>query len=196
MTTLVRRIAFLAFPGMTLLDLVGGYDALRRVAPMGIDPQVTCRIVGTKQSIEDETGTTFLPDGVYEDLKSFDLLYVPGGQGTRRLMHDERFLEYLKSWPSSRPLASVCTGALLLGAAGKLKGKRATTHHLAVELLEPLCKEVVLDQRIVTEGQVVTAGGVASALDLGLYLVDWLWGEAARARIATVMEYTAYQPPA
>ncbi len=194
MSTLVKRIAFLAFPGMTLLDLVGAYDALRRVAPMGIDPGVTCRVVGTKQTIEDETGTTLVPDGVYEDLKRFDLLYVPGGQGTRRLMHDERFVEYLKSWPASRPLASVCTGALLLGAAGHLKGKRATTHHLALELLEPLCKEVVPDRRIVTEGQIVTAGGVASALDLGLYLVEWLWGEEARSRIATVMEYRAYRP--
>lgn len=194
MATLVKRIAFLAFPGMTLLDLVGAYDALRRVAPMGIDPGVTCRVVGTKQTIEDETGTTLVPDGVYEDLKRFDLLYVPGGQGTRRLMHDERFVEYLKSWPASRPLASVCTGALLLGAAGHLKGKRATTHHLALELLEPLCKEVVPDRRIVTEGQIVTAGGVASALDLGLYLVEWLWGEEARSRIATVMEYRAYRP--
>ena len=194
MATLVKRIGFLAFPGMTLLDLVGGYDALRRVAPMGIDPAVTCRIVGTKQTIEDETGTTLVPDGVYEDLKRFDLLYVPGGQGTRRLMHDERFLEYLKSWPGNRPLASVCTGALLLGAAGHLKGKRATTHHLATDLLDPLCKDVVRDQRIVTEGQVVTAGGVASALDLGLYLVEWLWGEEARRRIAGVMEYRGYQP--
>ncbi|MDQ6751044.1 MAG: DJ-1/PfpI family protein [Actinomycetota bacterium] len=193
MATLVKRIAFLAFPGMTLLDLVGAYDALRRVAPMGIDPEVSCRIVGTKQTIEDETGTTLVPDGVYEDLKRFDLLYVPGGQGTRRLIRDERFLEYLASWPASRPLASVCTGSLLLGAAGHLKGKRATTHHLALELLQPLCKEVITDRRIVPEGQVVSAAGVASALDLGLYLVEWLWGEEARVRIAAVMEYTAYR---
>lgn len=193
MVTLVKRIAFLAFPGLTLLDLVGASDALRRIAPMGIDPGVTCRIIGTKQVIEDDTGTTLVPDGVYEDLKQFDLLYVPGGQGTRLLMRDERFLEYLKAWPASRPLASVCTGALLLGAAGHLKGKRATTHHLALDLLEPLCKEAVREQRIVAEGQVVTAGGVASSLDLGLYLVEWLWGEEARTRIATVMEYDAYR---
>lgn len=193
MATLVKRIAFLAFPGMTLLDLVGAYDALRRVAPMGIDPEATCRIVGTKQTIEDETGTTLMPDGVYEELKRFDLLYVPGGQGTRPLMRDERFIEYLGGWPASRPVASVCTGALLLGAAGHLKGKRATTHHLALEELRPLCKEVVADQRIVAQGQVVTAGGVASALDLGLYLVEWLWGEEARRRVATVMEYDAYR---
>jgi transcriptional regulator GlxA family with amidase domain len=191
---MVKRLAFLAFPGMTMLDLVGAYDALRRIAPMQIDREVTCRIVGTKQTIEDETGLTLVPDGVYEELKQFDLLYVPGGLGTRRLMHDERFLDYLKGWPSGRPLVSVCTGSLLLGAAGHLKGKRATTHHLAYELLEPFCKEVVTDQRIVVEGNLITAGGVASALDLGLYLVDWLWGEEARERIADTMEYRGYQP--
>lgn len=193
MSALVKRIAFLAFPGMTALDLVGGYDALRRVAPMGIDREVTCRIVGTKQSVVDETGLTIVPDGVFEDLGQFDLLYVPGGLGTRPLMHDGRLLDYLKAWPASRPLASVCTGALLLGAAGHLKGRRATTHHLALELLEPYVKEVVADRRIVADGNVVTAGGVSSALDLGLYLVDWLWGEEARERIATVMEYRAYE---
>ena len=105
MSVLVKRVAFLAFPGMTSLDLVGAYDALRRIAPMQIDPEVTCRVVGTKQTIVDETGLT-----------------------------------------------------------------------------------------IVADGNVVTAAGVTSALDLGLYLVDWLWGEDARERIATVMEYRAYQP--
>jgi cyclohexyl-isocyanide hydratase len=161
---------------------------------MQIDREVTCRVIGTKQTIEDETGVTIVPDGVYEDLKQFDLLYVPGGLGTRRLMHEERFVDYLKGWPASSPLASVCTGSLLLGAAGHLKGKRATTHHLALDLLEPLCKEVVPGQRIVADGQVVTAGGVTSALDLGLYLVEWLWSKEARERIAAVMEYNAYAP--
>lgn len=189
---MVERIAFLAFPGLTLLDLVGAYDALRRVALMGIDPRVTHRIVGTKAALEDETGFAFHPDGILEDLKAFDLLVVPGGLGTRPLMHDEAFLEYLKGWGKSRPIASVCTGSLLLGRAGFLKGKRATTHAGSFELLEPLCKEVVRDERIVDEGTVVTAGGVSSSLDLGLYLVERFWGVEARTRVAQVMEYRGY----
>ena len=92
---MVKRIAFLAFPGITLLDLVGAYDALRRVALMGIDRSVTHRIIGTKAVLEDETGFVIHPDAVYEDLRSFDLLVVPGGLGTRRLMHDEHFIDYL-----------------------------------------------------------------------------------------------------
>lgn len=87
-----------------------------------------------------------------------------------------RVVEYLKAWGTSRPLASICTGALLLGRAGYLAGQRATTHHDAYDALRPLCREVVTDRRIVDEGQVVTAGGGASSLDLGLYLVEKYWG--------------------
>jgi len=188
------RTAFLAFPGLTALDLVGAYDALRRIAPMGIDPAATQRIVGTHATIQDETGLTMMPDGVYEDLDAFDLLVVPGGVGTRRLMHDERAISYLRSWgrgARGRPIASVCTGALLLGAAGFLKGRRATTHHLARGELAPYCREVVRGERVLEDGPVTTAAGVSSSLDLGLHLVERHWGADARARVSAVMEYPA-----
>ncbi len=188
----IRRIAFFVFPGLTLLDLVGGYDCLRRVALMGIDPEVTHRFIGTQPEITDESGIKFAPDAVYGDLSGFDLLYVPGGLGTRRLMGDDWCIEYLKKWGTDRPIASVCTGALLLGRAGYLRGKRATTHRNAYELLAPYCREVVRDRRIVDEGNVITAGGVSSALDLGLYLVERFWGAKARERISQQMEYRAY----
>ncbi len=190
----IKRIAFLVFPRLTLLDLVGAYDALRRVATMSIDPGVTHRIIGTEAEIVDETGLTVKPDAVYEDLVAFDLLYVPGGLGARALVDNPRCIDYLRSWGPERPLASVCTGALLLGRAGYLKGKRATTHHRAYDLLRPYCREVATDRRIVDEGQVVTAAGVSSSLDLGLYLVEKFWGAAAREKIAAQMEYRAYSP--
>ena len=188
----VKRIAFLIFPRMTFLDFVGGYDALRRIAGMSIDPEVTHRVIGTATQIPDDSGLIIRPDGVYEDLAPFDLLYVPGGFGTRTLMDDPRCIEYLRTWGGERPVVSVCTGALLLGRAGHLEGLRATTHHGAFDLLRPLCREVVTDRRIVDEGRVVTAGGVSSALDLGLYLVEKFWGRPARERVAAQMEYRAY----
>lgn len=188
----IKRIALLAFPRLTFLDLIGAYDAFRRVPGMGIDPEVTHRIIGTEPEIVDDSGLAMRPDSVYEDLDGFDLLFVPGGVGTRTLMTDQRLVDYLQSWGSERPLASVCTGALLLGRAGHLRGKRATTHHRAFDLLRPFCREVVTDQRIVDEGQVVTAGGVSSSLDVGLYLVEKFWGAGARKQIATQMEYRAY----
>jgi len=76
---------------------------------------------------------------------------------------------------------------------GFLKGLRATTHHNAFDALKPLCREVVTDRRIVEDGRVVTAGGVASSLDLGLYLVEKYWGAVAREKIAAQQEYTAYR---
>ncbi len=187
-----KRIAFLVFPRLTFLDFVGGYDALRRIATMSIDTTVTHRIIGTEPEIVGRHGQTGVVDAVYEDLAPFDLLYVPGGLGARMLMNDRRLLDYLRTWGAERPLASVCTGALLLGRAGYLRDRRATTHHSAFDLLRPLCREVVTDRRIVDEGRVVTAGGVASALDLGLYLVERFWGVEARQKIATQMEYRAY----
>ena len=187
-----KRIAFLVFPRLTFLDFVGGYDALRRVAGMGIDTSVSHRVIGTEASIVDDSGLRVTPDGVYENLAPYDLLYVPGGFGTRPLMEDARFITYLKSWGTERPVASVCTGALLLGRAGYLTGKRATTHHGAYEALRPLCREVVTDQRVVDEDRVVTAGGVSSSLDLGLYLVEKYWGGDARKTIAAQMAYRAY----
>jgi cyclohexyl-isocyanide hydratase len=161
---------------------------------MGIDPGVTHRIVGTEARITDEAGFRFEPDAVYEDLSGFDLLVVPGGLGTRKLIGDPRCLDYLRSWGSERPIASVCSGALLLGHAGHLEGLRATTHHLVVDDLRPLCAEVMLGQRIVDEGRVITAAGVSSAIDLGLYLVEKFWGTAARERIAAQMEVRSYSP--
>ena len=191
---LPKRIAFLVFPRLTMLDFIGAYDALRRVAAMSIDPEVTHRVIGTDAEIVDESGLKLTPDSVYEDLAGFDLLYVPGGLGTRTLVDDRRLTDYLRSWGDARPVASVCTGALLLGRAGYLRGLKATTHHHAYDLLRPLCGEVVTDRRVVDEGRVVTAGGVASSLDLGLYLVEKFWGAEARQKIAAQMEYRSYSP--
>jgi cyclohexyl-isocyanide hydratase len=189
-----KRIAFLVFPRLTMLDFIGAYDALRRVAAMSIDKEVTHRVIGTEAEIVDETGLKMMPDSVYEDLSRFDLLYVAGGLGTVTLMDNKRAIDYLKTWGDERPLASVCSGALLLGRAGYLRDKRATTHHQAVELLRPLCREVVTNRRVVDEGLIVTAGGVSSSLDLGLYLVEKFWGVEARVAIAKQMEYRGYSP--
>jgi transcriptional regulator GlxA family with amidase domain len=188
----IKRIAFLIFPRLTVLDFIGAYDALRRIRSMGIDPELTHRIIGTEAPVVDDSGLVLKPDSVYEDLREFDLLYVPGGIGTRALVDDARFVAYLRSWPRPKPLASVCTGSLLLGRAGHLAGRRATTHHRAWDLLRPFCREVVTDQRIVDEGSVVTAGGVSASLDLGLYLVEKFWGAAARETVSAQMEYRAY----
>jgi transcriptional regulator GlxA family with amidase domain len=131
---------------------------------------------------------------VYEDLSDFDLLYVSGGLGTVALMDNKRAIDYLRSWGPERPLASVCSGAPLLGRAGYLHDERAATHHMTVDLLRPHCREVVTSRRVVDEDRIVTSGGVSSSLDLGLCLVEKYWGADARVRIANQMEYRGYSP--
>jgi cyclohexyl-isocyanide hydratase len=181
-----RRIGFLVFPRLTLLDFVGPYDALRRVRTMGVDDRLEWSVIGTSDPVADDCGLRIAVDAVLPPLAAFDLLVVAGGYGTDELAADASFLAWLRTWPRGRPLASVCTGSLLLGHAGLLAGRRATTHHSRLDALAPLCGEV-LRTRVVDDGDVVTAGGVTSGIDLGLHLVARFWGEVARARIARQM---------
>lgn len=185
------RVAFLIFPGLTALDFIGLHDPLSRIKSMGIDPSFELRIVGTEPEIRDGTGLVLKPDSIFLDLRPFDLLLVPGGSGTRTLMHDKQFIGYLRTWGWVRPIASVCTGALLLASAGLLRVGPAATHHRAFDLLRSLGVEAV-DRRVVDTGRVITAGGVASSLDLGLYLVERFYGRQARELAATQMEYRGY----
>jgi len=185
------RAVFVIFPGLTALDFIGMYDALSRIRPLGIDPSFELRITGTEVEIADGRGLVLKPDSVYLDLSPFDLLLVPGGLATRTLMHDKHFIGYLRTWGWDRPVASVCTGALLLAAAGLLRGGPATTNRSAFDLLRGYDVEVV-EQRIVDLGRVITAGGVSAALDLGLYLIQRYYGAEARQRVALQMEYRGY----
>jgi len=107
---------------------------------------------------------------------------------SRSLQHDRSFIDWLKTGRSAPLKVSVCAGALLLGAAGFLRGRRATTHPSAYKELEPYCG-VVVDERVVDEGDIIIARGVSSSIDLGLHLVQRLAGADARDRIATQMDY-------
>lgn len=185
------KAAFVIFDRMTHLDFIGFYDAVTRLSSMNIIGDFEWRICSNKERIADDRRTEGLPmiaDSVLEPLDGYDLLFVPGGQGTRTLQKDTEFVEWLKSASSASLKISVCTGALLLGAAGFLRGKRATTHPGALKELEPYCDAVVTD-RIVDQGDVITGSGVATSIDLGLHVVQRLAGSEARSRIARQMCY-------
>lgn len=187
------EIAFVAYDGMTALDFVGAFDPVTRLRTMGyldVDWDVCART-------EDVTATGSLTldvDAVDEPLADYDLLVVPGGTETRDLVDDDAFVDWLSTGRGCDVVASVCTGSLLLGAAGMLDGRRATTHPDAYDLLEAYCE--VVPARVVDEGDVVTARGVTSALDLGLYLAERLADEETRAEIAAQMDYPHYDPEA
>lgn len=182
------KAAFIIFEKMTALDMVGVYDPLTRLKSMNLMPDFEWQICGPASIVCDDRGLCFSATSVGESLGEYDLVVVPGGYGTRPLQYDKKFIRWLKTAEPVKLKASVCTGSLLLGAAGFLEGKSATTHPAAVEELRPYC-ESILDQRVVDEGDVVTAGGVTAAIDLGLYLVERIAGKAIRARIAQQMDY-------
>jgi cyclohexyl-isocyanide hydratase len=187
-----HHIGFLVFPRLTLLDLIGPYDALRRVRTMGVDPALRWTFYGTVLDPVDDSGTRVHVDQLLPPppLGGIDLLVVPGGFGVDDLRGSRAVREHLAAWPAERPIASVCSGSLLLGDAGLLRGRRATTHHGRREQLRPLCAEVVTGERVVDTGNVITAAGVTSGIDLGLHLVERFWGGDARARIAAQMEWS------
>ncbi len=186
------RILILAFTGLTLLDLVGPLDALSRIASMGFDATTTCEVAALTQQGDppapwSASGATLTTARYRPALDDFDVLVVPGGPGTRVLQHDASVAAYLATFPANRLATSVCTGSLLLGAANRLRGKRATTHHLWLKELERYGASPVAE-RVVDEGQLITAGGVTSGIELGLHLVRRLEGDDAYAKIAAQME--------
>lgn len=131
-------------------------------------------------------------DRIAPDLSGYDLIFIPGGFGTRQLVNVPEFVDWLKSAKDVKHKVSVCTGSLLLGAADFLREKRATTHPNAYDLLRPYCVEVITE-RIVKDGNVITGGGVATSVDLGLYLCETLAGPEAAQRIQKQMDYPYYQ---
>jgi len=183
------KTAFIIFNRMTMMDFIGAYDPLTRLKSMGFMPTFEWDICAITADIADDKGLRVLPSVVGQPLSGYDLLVVPGGIGTRTLQHDKAFVDLLRSSEPVKLKVSVCTGSLLLGAAGFLTDKRATTNRNAVEELRPYCAQVV-DNRVVDEGEIITARGVTSAIDLGLYLVERLAGAEARARIARQMDYS------
>ena len=182
------KIAFVVFNGLTTLDFIGIYDPLTRLKTMGFMPDLEWDICAFTDIVKDDRGLVMVPTAIQEPLHSYDLLVVPGGYGTRTLIHDKNFIGWIKTAEPCRLKVSVCTGALLLGAAGFLKDKRATTHPSAFQELEPFCHKV-LDHRIVDAGNIITARGVSSGIDEGLYVVERLAGAEARSKIAKQMDY-------
>ncbi len=189
------RTGFVVFDRMTALDFVGIYDPLTRLKSMGFMPDFGWEVCGLASEVEDDRGLRLQIGAVGGSLGGYDLVVVPGGVGTRGAMREPAFLEWLRSAGPVPLKVSVCTGALLLGAAGFLVGKRATTHPSALQDLAPMCRQVTGD-RIVDEGTVITAGGVTAALDVGLYVVEKLAGPDVAFRIRRQMDYPYAPIPA
>ncbi len=184
-----RHIGMLIFPRLTQLDMTGPYEVLARL------PNTTVDLVArTLDPVTTDRGMQIVPTVTYADCPPLDVVMVPGGPGQQDLMEDEAALEFLrKQAASAKYVTSVCTGSLVLGAAGLLKGKRATSHWAAIDHLK-LLGAIPVRERVVVDGNVVTGAGVASGFDFALKLAAILEGEAVAREIQLQIEYDPAPP--
>lgn len=186
------KIAIPLFEGVTALDAVGPYEVLQRL------PDVQVVFVGHEVGhVRTDNGFLGMAvDTAFEDVAEADVVVVPGGIGTRALLDDERLLAWLRSvHAGTRLTTSVCTGALLLAAAGLLDGLTATTHWGARDLLEKLGARPV-SERVVEhlDRRIITAGGVSSGIDMALRVIELLVDRTAAEAAQLMIEYDP-QPP-
>lgn len=184
------KIAFLVFDKFTALDVVGPYEVLSRLP--GAELSFVGLETGPKRSDTGFLGVT--ADKTLAELPDPDLVLVGGGEGNRPLLRDEEVLDWLRGADeASTWTTSVCTGSLVLGAAGLLQGKRATSHWAYLDRLRDFGAEPV-SERWVIDGKVVTAGGVAAGIDMALALSAEIAGEDVAKAIQLGIEYDP-EPP-
>jgi cyclohexyl-isocyanide hydratase len=182
------QIGSLLFEGLDQIDLTGPFEVLSRI------PNSTYRIYGkTTDPVRDYRGLRITPDAAIGDAPQLDVLHVPGGFGQEALMDDTVVLDWLRQQAGHARIFSVCTGALICGAAGLLMGRRATTHWASFHLLRYFGATSV-NERVVIDGDWIFAAGVTSGIDGALRLAAELRGDEVAQGIQLFMEY-APQPP-
>lgn len=183
------RFGLLAFPGVQQLDLTGPYEVFASLPGSRVD-----LIWKTLAPVRSATGLPLTPTVTLADCPPLDVLCIPGGGGINALLTDEVVLDFLRRQaPQLRYLTSVCTGSLVLGAAGLLDGKRATTHWNAHDFLGHL-GAIPVKERVVQDGKLITAGGVTSGIDFGLTVVAALTSRAEAETIQLALEYAPAPP--
>ncbi|CAD6552030.1 Isonitrile hydratase [Paraburkholderia hiiakae] len=183
------QIGFLLFPRVQQLDLTGPYDVLASM------PDTQARLIWkTLDPVRSSTGLMLTPDTTFEDCPPLDVICVPGGSGVSQLIPDDETLAFLRHQAATaRYVTSVCTGALVLGSAGLLRGRRATTHWAFHELLEPL-GALPVKARVVRDGNVLTGGGITAGIDFALTLAAELIGDEAAQALQLELEYAPAPP--
>ena len=177
-------VGCLIYEQMDQIDFTGPFEVLSRM------PDTTIRIIGKELApVRDVQGLRLIPDGGIAQAGIFDVLLVPGGFGQQALMHDQEVLALIREHARNEKLLfSVCTGALLCGAAGVLVGRQVTTHWSARHLMPHYGADLV-DARVAVDDNIISAAGVTAGLDAALVLVSLLRGDAAAQEIQLAIEY-------
>lgn len=183
------RIGILLFPDVVQLDFTGCYEVFSRTPTFEVLLVSKCMDV-----IRTSYGMTVVPDATFGNVGKLDLICVPGGAGINALLNDDVTLDFIKLVSTTATyITAVCSGSLLLGAAGLLSGRRATTHWSAASLLREFgC--IYCPERYVFDGNIITGAGVTSGIDFALAIVDKLMGRDIAAEIMLGIEYSP-QPP-
>lgn len=179
----------MVFPRVTQLDLTGPVQVFSRL------PDAEINLAWHRiETVETDAGFSIVSTVSFEEAPQADVLMVPGGQGAFELMEDPIALEFVRRQAAgARYVTSVCTGAFVLGAAGLLQGRRATTHWASHPMLELLGADPI-HARVVRDGNLITGGGVTSGLDFALTVAAEVYDEATARRVQLAMEYDP-QPP-
>jgi cyclohexyl-isocyanide hydratase len=183
------QIGFLIFPRFQLLDLAGPFDAFAAL------PDAKLHLLWKDlEPVRSTSGWDLAPTLRLADCPSLDVLCVPGGIGVNALMQDREILDFLRvQEPRSRHVTSVCTGSLVLGAAGLLKGRRATTHWASHHLLAQL-GAIPVEERIVADGKYIMGGGVTAGIDFALDVIARLAGRTEAEVVQLELEYAPAPP--
>ncbi|MFG1283610.1 DJ-1/PfpI family protein [Xanthobacter autotrophicus] len=179
------RIVMLAYPRMTQLDLTGPFEVFARL------PGARLEIVAEscRRPVVDVAGLAITANSTFDEVAGCELLFVPGGPGQLELMDHGPTLDFLRRMAvQARYVTSVCTGSLILGAAGLLTGYRATSHWLSLDQLA-LLGAIPVEERVVVDRNRFTGAGVSSGIDLALALAAEIAGEDEARRIALAIEY-------
>ena len=183
------NIGFVIFPQLTQLDFTGPLQVLARV------PQAATHIIAKSEApVPSDCGLSLVPTCTFATSPKLDLICVPGGFGVAEAMGDRETVDFVHRQASgAKYVTSVCTGAFLLGAAGLLKGRRATTHWAYTDLL-PMVGATHEPARVVRDGNVITAGGVTSGIDFGFTIAGELAGDTVAQTIQLSIEYDPAPP--
>ncbi|SUB02716.1 transcriptional activator FtrA [Pannonibacter phragmitetus] len=183
------QIGLLAFPAVQQLDLTGPYEVFASAAGTKVH-----LVWKTLAPVTSATGLKLIPDMTFADCPQLDVICVPGGAGVNALLQDEEVLDFIRRQAAgARYVTSVCTGSLVLGAAGLLEGRKAATHWNAMDFL-PLLGATAQEGRSVRDGKIITAGGVTSGIDFGLTVVAELLGEEEAKTVQLAIEYAPAPP--
>jgi cyclohexyl-isocyanide hydratase len=184
-------IGMVVFKGLMQLDLTAPYEVFSRISSFKLS-----LIADSLEPIISDGGFAILPDTTFATAEAhYDMLFVPGGTGTMAAIENPDLMNFLRTrGATAQYITSVCTGALVLGVAGLLRGYRATTHWLSMDLLALFEDVTAVDERVVIDRNRITGGGVTAGLDFGLALIAHLLGAQKAQEIQLMLEYNP-QPP-